>query len=59
MSKRWTDLTLELKPLFIGGIKHDDIQAEPIKQGSLGWELVNSIMPTPLSAALLVFKKEF
>ncbi|WP_162604222.1 hypothetical protein [Xanthomonas campestris] len=47
-----------MKPSFIGGIKHDDIQAEPIKQGSLGWELVNSIMPARLSAALLVFKKE-
>lgn len=58
MSKRWTDLTLELKPAFIGGIKHDDIQAGLIKQGSLGWELVNSIMQAPLSAALLVFKKE-
>ncbi|MEA9829629.1 hypothetical protein VDG09_18545 [Xanthomonas campestris pv. raphani] len=58
MSKRWTDLTLELKPSFSGGIKHDDIQAELIKQGNLGWELVNSIMQAPLSAALLVFKKE-
>ncbi|MCC5089740.1 hypothetical protein [Xanthomonas campestris] len=58
MSKRWTDLTPELKPSFIGGIKHDDIQVELIKQGNLGWELVNSIMQAPLSAALLVFKKE-
>lgn len=58
MSKRWTDLTLELKPSFIGSIKTEDLQAELIKPGNLGWELVNSIMPAPLSAALLVFKKE-
>ncbi|WP_115004166.1 hypothetical protein [Xanthomonas campestris] len=58
MSKRWTDLTLELKPSFIGSIKTKDLQAELIKQGNLGWELVNIAMPAPLSAALLVFKKE-
>lgn len=58
MSKRWTDLTFELKPSFIGSIKTKDLQAELIKQGNLGWELVNSIMQAPLSAALLVFKKE-
>ncbi|MEQ7415344.1 hypothetical protein TR80_010585 [Xanthomonas campestris] len=58
MSKRWTDLTLELKRSFIGSIKTKDLQAELIKQGNLGRELVNIAMPAPLSAALLVFKKE-
>ncbi|CAD1789264.1 hypothetical protein CPBF426_22700 [Xanthomonas arboricola pv. juglandis] len=58
MSKRWNYLTIELKPSFIGTIKREDIQAELVKQGSLGWELVNVLMQTPLSAALLVFKKE-
>ena len=58
MSKRWTDLTLELKPSFIGSIKTKDLKAELTKPGNLGWELVNSIIPAPLSAALLVFKKE-
>lgn len=58
MSKRWTDLTLELKPSFIGSIKTKDLQAELTKPGNLGWEPVNSIIPAPLSAALLVFKKE-
>ncbi|WP_115047801.1 hypothetical protein [Xanthomonas arboricola] len=58
MSKRWNDLTIELKPSFIGTIKREDIQAELVRQGNLGWELVNALMQTPLSAALLVFKKE-
>ncbi|NIK39697.1 hypothetical protein FHY12_002022 [Xanthomonas arboricola] len=58
MSKRWNYLTIELKPSFTGTIKREDIQAELVKQGSLGWELVNVLMQTPLSAALLVFKKE-
>ncbi|PKV12657.1 DUF4177 domain-containing protein [Xanthomonas prunicola] len=58
MSKRWSYLTIELKPSFIGSIKTEDVQAELVKQGNLGWELVNIVMPAPLSATLLVFKKE-
>ncbi|MCC8552320.1 DUF4177 domain-containing protein [Xanthomonas hortorum] len=58
MSKRWNYLTIELKPSFIGTIKSEDIQAELVNQGNLGWELVNILMHMPLGTALLVFKKE-
>ncbi|CAD7720413.1 hypothetical protein LMG31884_31750 [Xanthomonas hydrangeae] len=58
MSKRWNYLTIELKPSFIGTIKSEDIQAELVKQGNLGWELVNILTHMPLGTAVLVFKKE-
>jgi hypothetical protein len=36
----------------------EDIQAELNRQGQLGWELVNIIIPAPMRPAMLVFKKE-
>lgn len=58
MSKRWSYLTIEIKPSFVGGLRTEDIQAELDKQGRLGWELVNIIVPAQLSPAILVLKKE-
>lgn len=57
MSKRWSYLTVEIKPSF-RGLRIEDIQAELDKQGRLGWELVNMIVPSQLSPAILVLKKE-
>lgn len=58
MSKRWSYLTVEVKPTLMGGLKTEEIQAELTRQGNLGWELVNLVVPAPLSTALLVFKRE-
>lgn len=58
MSKRWSYLTVEVKTTMMGLQKTDDIQAELSRQGLLGWELVNIIIPAPMRPALLVFKKE-
>ena len=58
MSKRWNYLTIEIKPSFVGGLRAEDIQAELDKQGRLGWELVNIIVPAPLVPVILVMKKE-
>lgn len=57
MSRRWSYLTVEVKPGWTG-IKADDIQAELSRQGQLGWELVNVVFAAPMTAALLFFKKE-
>ncbi|WP_421568792.1 DUF4177 domain-containing protein [Stenotrophomonas sp. PD6] len=57
MSKRWSYLTVEVKPTWTG-LKAEDIQAELNRQGQLGWELVNTLVSTPMGVALLVFKKE-
>lgn len=56
--RRWTYLTVEVKPKMMGGLKLDEIQNELVRQGSQGWELVNIVVPAPLAGAVLVFKKE-
>ena len=58
MSKRWSYLTVEVKTSLMGVQKTEDIQAELSRQGQLGWELVNIIIPAPMRPAMLVFKKE-
>jgi hypothetical protein len=57
MSKRWSYLTVEVKPSWTG-LKPEDMQAELNRHGQLGWELVNAVMGSPMGVALLIFKKE-
>lgn len=58
MSKRWSYQTIEVKTSMMGLHKAEEIQAELSRQGQLGWELVNIIIPAPMRPAMLVFKKE-
>ncbi|AWH24645.1 DUF4177 domain-containing protein [Stenotrophomonas sp. YAU14D1_LEIMI4_1] len=58
MSKRWSYQTIEVKTSLMGVLKAEDIQNELTRQGLLGWELVNVIIPAPMRPAMLVFKKE-
>ena len=58
MSKRWSYQTIEVKTSMMGLHKAEDIQAELSRQGQLGWERVNIIIPAPMRPAMLVFKKE-
>ncbi|HGM5046264.1 TPA: DUF4177 domain-containing protein [Stenotrophomonas maltophilia] len=58
MSKRWSYQTIEVKASMMGLLKAEDIQSELTRQGQLGWELVNIIIPAPMRPAMLVFKKE-
>lgn len=58
MNKRWSYQTIEIKPGMMGNYKTETIQSELAKQGNLGWELVNVIIPSAYHPALLVFKKE-
>lgn len=58
MSKRWSYQTIEVKTSMMGLHKAEDIQAVLSRQGQLGWELVNIIIPAPMRPAMLVFKKE-
>jgi hypothetical protein len=57
MSKRWSYLTVEVKPSWTG-LKPEDMQTELNRHGQLGWELVNVVMGSPMGVALLIFKKE-
>lgn len=57
MSKRWSYLTVEVKTTMMGLQKADDIQAELSRQGQLGWELVNIIIPAPMRPALLFSRR--
>ncbi len=43
---------------MMGVLKAEDVQAELTRQGQLGWELVNIIIPAPMRPAMLVFKKQ-
>ncbi|RXR05278.1 DUF4177 domain-containing protein [Pseudoxanthomonas composti] len=54
---RWSYLTVEVKPGLMGGFKTDVLQHELTKHGSLGWELVQMIVSSPLAPAVLVFKR--
>ncbi|MDV9041034.1 DUF4177 domain-containing protein [Stenotrophomonas sp. RAC2] len=58
MSTRWSYQTIEVKTSMMGVLKAEDIQSELTRQGLLGWELVNIIIPAPMRPAMLVFKKE-
>ncbi|WP_414492922.1 DUF4177 domain-containing protein [Stenotrophomonas maltophilia] len=58
MSTRWSYQTIEVKTTMMGVLKAEDIQSERTRQGQLGWELVNIIIPAPMRPAMLVFKKE-
>ncbi|MBA0225900.1 DUF4177 domain-containing protein [Stenotrophomonas maltophilia] len=58
MSKRWSYQRIEVKTSMMGLLKAEDIQSELSRQGQLGWELVNIIIPAPMRPAMLVFKKE-
>jgi len=58
VSKRWSYQTIEVKTSMMGVLKPEDIQAELSRQGQLGWELVNIIIPAPMRPAMLVFMKE-
>lgn len=58
MSKRWSYQTIEVKTSMMGLLKAEDIQAELSRQGQLGWELVNIIIPAPMRPAMLVFKRK-
>ncbi|HEL5323464.1 TPA: DUF4177 domain-containing protein [Stenotrophomonas maltophilia] len=58
MSKRWSYQTIEVKTSMMGVLKPEDIQAELSRQGQLGWERVNIIIPATMRPAMLVFKKE-
>ncbi len=55
--RRWSYLTLEVKPTLMGGLNVELIQEELTKHGNLGWELVNVIVPPPLRPVMLVFKR--
>jgi hypothetical protein len=57
MSKRWSYLTVEVKPSWTG-LKSDDLQTELTRHGQLGWELVNVLQTQPMGVAVLLFKKE-
>ena len=58
MSKQWKYLVVEVKTGLMGNFKKETLQEELDKQGKLGWELVNIIIPAPMRPAMLVFKKE-
>ncbi|MET0890310.1 DUF4177 domain-containing protein [Stenotrophomonas sp. SAM-B] len=61
MSRRWSYLTVEVKPNLMGIVKAEQIQDELTKQGQLGWELVNAISlvsAPPFTTSVLIFKKE-
>jgi hypothetical protein len=61
MSRRWSYLTVEVKPNLMGIVKAEQIQDELTKQGQLGWELVNAISlvsAPPFATSVLIFKKE-
>lgn len=58
MSRRWSYLTVEVKPTWSASIDQEEVQAQLNRHGQLGWELVNIVFSAPMTAALLVFKKE-
>ncbi len=57
MSYRWNYQVVEVKPTLLGGHKAEALQEELNRHGKLGWELVNIIVPSAASPALLVFKR--
>lgn len=57
MSRRWSYLTVEVKPSWTG-LKSEEMQSELNRQGQLGWELVNVLQTQPIGVAVMIFKKE-
>lgn len=57
MSKRWSYLTVEVKPSRTG-LKPEDMQTELDRHGQLGWEPVNVLPTRPIGVAVLIFEKE-
>jgi hypothetical protein len=55
--RRWSYQTVEIKPGLMGGFKPDALQAELTKHGSQGWELVQLIITSPLTPAVMIFKR--
>lgn len=55
--RRWSYLTVEVKPSLLGALKTELVQEELTKQGNQGWELVNLIVPAPAQPVVLVFKR--
>lgn len=56
MSTRWQYQVVEIKPGMMGAIKADVLQEALVRQGQLGWELVQ-LTPSGMSV-LAVFKRE-
>ena len=56
MSTRWQYQVVEIKPGMMGTIKADVLQETLVRQGQLGWELVQ-LTPSGMSV-LAVFKRE-
>lgn len=57
MSDRWNYHVVEVKPTLMGGHKAEALQEELNRQGRSGWELVDIVVPSMASPALLVFKR--
>ncbi|MCF7752001.1 DUF4177 domain-containing protein [Bacillus subtilis subsp. subtilis] len=58
MSKRWSYLTVEVKPNWTGSIDTEEVQTVLNRHGQLGWELINIVFAAPMTPAVLLFKKE-
>ncbi|MBO9717301.1 MAG: DUF4177 domain-containing protein [Pseudoxanthomonas sp.] len=59
MSTRWQYQVVEIKPGLMGGFKAEVVQEALVRQGQLGWELVE-LMPSNSGSmsVLAVFKRE-
>lgn len=58
MSTRWQYQVVEVKQSMMGTIKQDALQEMLVRQGQLGWELVQIVSPGQMMALLAVFKRE-
>lgn len=58
MSTRWQYQVVEIKPSLMGSFKPEVVQEVLVRQGQLGWELVQVIAPGQMMAMLAVFKRE-
>ena len=56
MSEQWKYLTVEVKPGLMGGFESNAIQNVLERHGHLGWELVNVVIYSPFTPALVFFK---
>ncbi|MFD1042732.1 DUF4177 domain-containing protein [Pseudoxanthomonas kaohsiungensis] len=55
---RWQYQVIEVKPSLMGAFKQEVLQEALVRQGQLGWELVQIVSPGPMMALLAVFKRE-
>ena len=55
---RWQYQVIEVKPSLMGAFKQEALQEALVRQGQLGWELVQIVSPSPMAALLAVFKRE-